>query len=922
MIKKAILFLFLAASVFGAINSFNAGELSPLLDGRYDLEKYYSGCRTLENFIVLSQGGVTKRPGTKYIASTKTAADAAMITSFEFSVTQAYILEFGDEYIRFYKDGGQIQNDAGTAPYEISTPYDITDLFELQFFQSADTMYIVHEDYAPRKLTRTGHTAWTLTTVDFQRGPFLDENITDTTVTATGYTIAADATAETFTITGSGDLSDIFTDNKNFVVGGSTANDGTWTVSSTNAADPFIITVTGNITSDVDDGSIIIVDGTVTLTASTALFDTTNHIGALWQVSHTVDSESASGSFTSPTGGTSASVSVQLGRRFDFTTHGSGWTGTCVLQRSYDGGSVWKDVLPVHYENDGNASYSESEKVADAIYRVNMTTITAGTMTYNLISRSFDNDGVAKITAVASTTSATATVQNLIGDTTATKYWSEGAWSLDEGYPSTGTLYEERAVYAATTNSPQTIWLSQSDDWDNFLAGTDDSDALKYTIASDQVNAIRWIASQNVLLIGTTGGEWKMSADSANESLTPNNKTIRKQSSFGSAYIKPVSTDNVVLYIQRQSRKVREMAYSYEIDGWVSPDLSVLAEHITQNGIDQTAYQKTPDPILWCVVDGDLAALTYNREHEVVAWHLHTFDGDVESVAVIPGSTEDEVWILISREIEGSTVRYIEQFQPRYVAAQEDMFFVDSGLSFDGGAAVTVTSFSQAIPASVTAAGHGFSDGDQVRFSSLSGMTEANNKVFTVDDATTNTFTLNDKTDSVNIDSTGFTAYISGGTVQQVENAFTGLDHLEDELVSIVVDGGYYGTATVASGIVTLADYYNTVHIGLGYTSKLLPMRIAVPGQNISSRTKRITKVTLRFFETSACKVGSSWTDYDNVVFRDADDPLESSTPLFTGEKDLEFEGDYETAGNIYLQSDLSVPCTILFIEPEFEVGR
>lgn len=926
--KIAIIFiLFFASFCSGAdtiINAFNSGEMSPLLEGRTDIEKYYSGCRTLENFLVMSYGGITRRPGTYYIASAKNSDEACRLIPFEYSSEQAYIIEIGDEYMRFYKDGGQIL-DANSNTYEISTPYDTdngTDLFEMQYIQSADVMYIVHPNYAPRKLTRTAHASWTLTEIDFERGPFLNENTTSTTITPVGYKIDdVNTTNEVFTIGGDGNLASYFSAGENFLVGDSTGNDDVWTVSSVAYSDPnFDITVTGDVTDSTADGNIIVVDGAVTLTASAATFNS-NHIGALWQITHTIAGDSASGSFTAD--GNSSSVAVYLNQKYDFSTHGT-WKGTVKLQRSYDGGTIWKDVKPVHYENDGNITYSEEETVDDALYRLRMESYSSGTCNYNLTSRSHDLDGVVEITAVASTTSATATVESMIGDTSATKYWSEGAWSPDEGYPSCVAFYENKIVYAGNKNSPQTMWFSVSDDWDNFLAGTDDDSAMEYTLAADKVNVIRWLAPQDWLLVGTMGGEWKIGSGSSEEPLTPTAVVCKKQSNYGSANIQSVMINNVILFIQRQARKIRELVYSFEQDSWVAPDMTILSEHITDSGIKQVALQKTPDPILWCVRnDGNMPTMTYQREQEVVGWSLQTTDGDFESVAVIPGDDEDEVWVSVKRNINNSDVRYIEQFQPRdWGTAQRDAFFVDCGLSYDGGAEVDITNIIKASPAVVTAVSHGFSDGNQVRISDVVGMTEVNKKVYSVGTIATNTFELRDKTDAVDINSNSFTTYVSGGVAETQENTFSTLSHLQNESVVVVGDGGYVGTETVKSSKVILDDYYNTVHIGLNYTSKLKPMRLEIPGRNIQGKTLRTTEVMVRFYKSLGCDVGSSWSDYDSFVFRDANSPLEAVTPLYTGDKTIKFDADYETSGDIFIQQQKPLPLTIMCIVPTFEVYK
>lgn len=151
-----------------AVVAFNAGEIGPTLHGRVDLAKYGAGCRSLENMLVQAEGPVTRRPGLRFIAASK-AHGVARLIPFEFSTTQAYVIEAGEGYFRFYKDGGQITS--GGLPYEIATPYALADLPLLRWVQSADTLYMAHPGHAPRKLTRSGHTAWSLTTIGFTATP-------------------------------------------------------------------------------------------------------------------------------------------------------------------------------------------------------------------------------------------------------------------------------------------------------------------------------------------------------------------------------------------------------------------------------------------------------------------------------------------------------------------------------------------------------------------------------------------------------------------------------------------------------------------------------------------------------------------------------------------------------------------------------
>ena len=157
------------------LSTFNAGEWSPELYGRIDLDKYRNACRRIENFVLLAQGPATRRPGTQYIATTKDQGIVRLIP-FEFSTEQAYIIEAGASYFRFYMNGGRIEATLGVA-YEIATPYGVGDLAGLKWAQSADVLYLTHPNYPPHKLARSGHTSWSLGPIDFQDGPYLDENV-------------------------------------------------------------------------------------------------------------------------------------------------------------------------------------------------------------------------------------------------------------------------------------------------------------------------------------------------------------------------------------------------------------------------------------------------------------------------------------------------------------------------------------------------------------------------------------------------------------------------------------------------------------------------------------------------------------------------------------------------------------------------
>jgi hypothetical protein len=145
--------------------AFTAGELSPALWARVDLSKFGTGLKTAVNLFIHPHGGASNRAGTQFIREVKASANRARLIPFEFNTVQSYILEFGDLYMRVFRDGGVILS--GGVPYEVVTPYAHTDLDGLVVTQEADVMYITHPLYAPRKLSRLADNNWTLAVITF-----------------------------------------------------------------------------------------------------------------------------------------------------------------------------------------------------------------------------------------------------------------------------------------------------------------------------------------------------------------------------------------------------------------------------------------------------------------------------------------------------------------------------------------------------------------------------------------------------------------------------------------------------------------------------------------------------------------------------------------------------------------------------------
>ena len=434
----------------------------------------------------------------------------------------------------------------------------------------------------------------------------------------------------------------------------------------------------------------------------------------------------------------------------------------------------------------------------------------------------------------------------IAGKLEASTEWALGAFSTATGFPAAVTFYEQRLVFASTTSQPQTLFFSVGGSFEDFAAGTDGDDALTYTLGSNQVNIIRYLQAGRVLLIGTSGGEFVVTS-SEDAPLSPTNAVVKRQATYGSADIQPVQVANVTLFVQRAKRKLRELVFDLNTDSYQAPDMTLLAEHITESGIKEMSLQQEPDNVVWCVLEnGKFVGMTYRREENVVAWHEHLLGGafgsdafgHAESVATIPGDlNEDDTYLVVKRTIGGATKRFIEYFKTfDFGDDVEDAFFVDSGATYSGSAATSIT----------------------------------------------------------------------------------GLDHLEGETVSILANGAVHPDKVVSSGSITLDYSVTKAHIGLNFTSTLQTMRIDAGGTEgtAQGKTKRIHEVVLRLFRTVGVLVGSSESEMDRIPFRSSAGAMTSATPLFTGDKEIEFRGGFDTDGFIVVQQNQPLPLTIIGIFP------
>jgi hypothetical protein len=283
---------------------------------------------------------------------------------------------------------------------------------------------------------------------------------------------------------------------------------------------------------------------------------------------------------------------------------------------------------------------------------------------------------------------------NIAPDVSRTPPLNQNPFASD--YPSAVCYYEQRRVFAGTSNLPQTVWMTKTGTESNldYSIPVRDDDGISIKIASREANAIRHAVVIGDLLLLTDHAEWRIS--SAGDILTPATITARPQSYIGISNVQPVTVNNTAIYPANRGGHVRAVGFDFDVQSYVSIDLSLRAGHLFDfKTIRDMDYAKGPIPIVWAVSsDGRLLGLTYVPEQQVYAWHTHDTDGLIESIAVVGEGNDDILYAVISRTIGGSTVRYVERLASRYFAELKDGFFVDCGVTYSGAAATTISGLS------------------------------------------------------------------------------------------------------------------------------------------------------------------------------------------------------------------------------------
>lgn len=895
--------------------SFSAGEISPSLYARTDLQKFALALRTCKNCFIRATGGASNRAGLEFVYALSPSSLAALVP-FVFSTTQSYMLAFQQGTVQVFTNGAFVQNGGiaitnvtdgligglprreitTVAPHgfiagqtvtivgvvasgtfqvngswliltvptantfrvagsgdpsgaytsggsastslAIASPYLSAELSDLRYTQSADVLTICNQNYIPYEFVRTGASTFTLLPItDFEGGPFLDDNVSSTTLKASAAT------------------------------------------------------------------------GSVTLTASTSIF-TAAHIGSLIRLS--MEDLSAippwepnkliAASGVDPDG---------LLRRSNGKVYVAAGNAAAPSAGTYTG-----TVAPFHddgIEADGDGNL------------LNGVANTRAGVTWQYLHSLF---GTAQITAQAGTT-ATATVLDYmpVVNPATTTIWAFGAWSIDQGYPAIVTYYQDRLVFANTPEQPQTEWASKTADYHNFGVSSPlvADDAITQRLNARQINAILELVPMDQLISLTSSSSW--ASPSRGLAWTPQTVGYDPQSFDGAMFLRAIQTGESLLFATNGATKVRDLAFTQGGDKFRGDELTVMSRHLFDRNhtIVDMDYAKEPHGILWIVrSDGALIGLTYLKEQDVIGWHRHDTRGFFERVCVIPEDGRDVPYFVVRRTVNGAAVRYLERMAERDQDDILDSFFVDCGLSYDGrntsSTTLTITgTYAGGDTVTLTASFVLFTGdevGDAIQLPHADGNVRA--VITAVGGVMTATAVLQSPVPAA-------LQGIATTTWTLARDTFSGLSHLEGETVAILADGSPEVPQVVVNGAVRLPYPAGVVHIGLPYVSDIETLDVTIFGatESIRDNAKVIPKVSFVVEKTLGMKAGPDEDNLHDYGLQPASFDYNAPWPLQNEVNDPAYMlTSWNKSGRVLARQDQPLPMTILSCSPVVEVGR
>ena len=942
--------------------SFAAGELSPALWARVDLAKFHVGAALLQNFYVDYRGGISNRPGTKFIdGSLNDSSGACRLIPFTFSTVQTYALLFTDLKMRVVKDGGLV----------LETAKNITAITKAN----------------PGVITSNAH--------GFSNGDWVTLAGIGGMTQLNGLTVlVANKTANTFEIQFV-NAANIDTTNFTTYTSGGTAS-RVYTVTSPYAA------------ADLPNLKYSQSADTMTLThPGYAVRQLTRSGHAAWAFT-TVTFAPSTAAPTSPTvvnslatGSTTyryviTSVALQGGRE---SLPSAVATVTNAKTMSLTAGSFNTVAYTVAAGAQFYNIYRQTEIDGSAPDPDSL---------YGFVGSSM-GDGFVD--------------QNIIPDFSKTPPIAYNPFSGADNYPSCSTYFQGRQIFAATNNSPQLVVASKSADYLNLDYSTPGraDDSIQISLVAQDVNAIRHLVPMTTLIALTSSGSWRIDSGANGGPMTPDNVDPNAQTYNGASQVRPVQVDSHILYVQDKGQVVQDMNYDLFQTTWQSKNISVLSSHLLfRHSIIDWAWAQQPQNILWAVRDdGVLLSLTYLKEQDVYAWAHHVTNGRVLAICAITEGNEDAIYIVVQRIINGDQATAVSQFFPfleRLASRQYEeisqAWFLDAALQYpltypnanvlpsaldaeasiasvtvvyggtgysapeahvvdlDGqgsGAELGVTISGGVITSvAVNVAGSGYVrpiieitdttgsravltpvvqkvitlTADAAVFASgdLGKVVRISGGIGTVVFFTSSTVILINLTTPLsteyafdNGDGTFAPQFQAAGDWSMTTPVTTvsGLWHLEGKTVGILADGNVQPRQVVSGGAIVLEQPATAILVGLPYVSRLETLYLDIPGEapTAAGRRKKINAVTVRMEKSRGMKVGVKGNNspYATVLraFKErTTEAMGQAIQPFTGDERVIIDPAYTVAGQLVIEEQDPLPATILGVIPEVVVSE
>ena len=497
-------------------------------------------------------------------------------------------------------------------------------------------------------------------------------------------------------------------------------------------------------------------------------------------------------------------------------------------------------------------------------------------------------------------------------------------------YPGAVSYFEQRRCFAGTSNKPQNIWMTKSGTESNmnYSLPTRDDDSITFRVAAREANTIRHIIPLTNMVLLTSAAEWRITSINS-DALTPTTVSVRPQSYVGASNVQPAIINNNMIYPAARGGHMRELAYSWQANGYVTGDLSLRAPHLFDgNTITDMAFSKSPYPIVWAISsNGKLLGLTYVPEQQVGAWHWHDTDGTFESCCVVAEGNEDVLYTVVNRTINGTVVRYLERLASRLYTSQADSFFVDCGATLNTAntTATTVT----------VSGGTTWNTGDTVTITASAALfaypatTDVNDAII-LTDASGVTYRLTISSTSSTTVATAtlgssFPASLRSTAINSfsfARDSITGLTWLEGKTVSILADGAVHPQKVVTSGTIYLDQASAKVQVGLPITADIqtLPWAAQIDAGYGQGRTKNVNKVWIRVYRSSGIFVGPDTNNLTEAKQRTSE--MYGLPPALKSEEiPVTITPSWDDSGQVSVRQSDPLPLTIISMTLEVAVG-